>query len=231
MEQIKHYRVIGVFKTTGDDFSMEVEALSEENARVKAELRDVVVTSVEQLIKEPTLSPSQYATLQSKVQVSSKELSQKPFKMSPLSPSDTVEVCNTVNHRLAFVLEIFGWIILVLAVLATIGAWAAPRHRSPILEDLVQYHDVGSISTGLAYLMGYNILGFLALFFGLTIIFVSKFANGKTLTVLASLTIAFNIIGQFRQSSPSFSNGQVPEISATDQSSGQCLPRVPWLLL
>lgn len=41
------YRVVGVDRATADDVTMDVEALSLANAKVKAELKGVVVTAVE----------------------------------------------------------------------------------------------------------------------------------------------------------------------------------------
>ncbi|MFZ4576720.1 MAG: hypothetical protein ACOYN0_20245, partial [Phycisphaerales bacterium] len=57
MDELKRYRVTGVSKTAGTDVQVEFDALNEANARVKAELREVVVTSVEQIRVPPTPSP------------------------------------------------------------------------------------------------------------------------------------------------------------------------------
>ncbi|MCY2928809.1 MAG: hypothetical protein NTV86_04820 [Planctomycetota bacterium] len=55
------YRVVGVHRETAKDTELLVTAVSEANAKVKAELQGVAVTSVEEKIDVPTLTTADLA--------------------------------------------------------------------------------------------------------------------------------------------------------------------------
>lgn len=207
MHDLKRYRVTGVSKTAGADVQVEFDALNEANARVKAELRDIVVTSVEQVTlpaspstKPPSPSPEPTKSVEPHVAQDNAAKAQA-FKVTTLPPPSKAFSVKS-SRRWGWTVPAVGWVILALALLAAIFNWVDPYHqRDPAIEAMVQSGDSYAIAEGVAFLLGNSTFGIVAAIIGLMVFFIGRHSGGKALVAVSLVTIVINVAGQCRPSS------------------------------
>lgn len=209
MEQLRRYKVTGVSRSHGSDVQMEFDALNESNARVKAELQGIVVTSVERFYPpaccrtdlesvpkhgdtslEPALSQSQAST-----EVASGSLA---------TPPPIPEHLDDSSRRRSAIFATIGWVVSSIAMLAATGHWVSPHHRrDPAIETMIQHGDGDAIALGLAFLVGINILGIVGAILGVVVFFLNRRTNGLLLVSFCLTTIGISTAGQLRPNSES----------------------------
>lgn len=212
MNSLHRYRVTGVSKSTGADAQVEVDALNEANARVKAELRDIVVTSIEQITfplasgEEPT-SPMSKSPISADAQATQQPVptahSHIAAAVSPRRNSSS----DGSSRRWRFsVTAAVGWVVFAVASLAAIGPWVGPNHHRDLsIEAMMASRDSRAIAGSIGFLLGSNIFGVIAAMLGFVVFLGSKRTAGKSLVAFSLVTIAINVAGQCRPSSHSLS--------------------------
>lgn len=212
MDDLKRYRVTGVSKSTGADAQVEFDALNEANARVKAELQEIVVTSVERVMHpstastEPTSAPPEPTTSLEPDPVQEPAPAAVVFNMTPVPPPSMAPSGESSRRWGSSVPAAIGWVVFALALLAAIGQWVGPNHRrDSSIEAMIQHGDSNAIAGSIGFLVGSNLLGIVAAILGLTVFFLSKRTGGRSLVILSLVTIVINTAGQCRPSSESLS--------------------------
>lgn len=135
------FRIIGVDRSSGVDVDVKLDALTEANARVKAELRGIIVTSVEAAALDgATASPRTEAALSDPEPLSPPEGDPSghvsPFKMSPV-PFDPRAYARASRTGIGgwLILPAIGIVISPLMVLAGIAQNMTLSESPEVLES------------------------------------------------------------------------------------------------
>lgn len=212
MNDLKRYRVTGVSKATSVDVQLELNAINEANAKVKAELQEIVVTSVEEITLQPTLSTDATSPTQEPVNSVEPEADNEPVpmaqatRMTLMPPSSDASSNKSLRRWGSSVPAAIGWVVFALALLTAIGQWLNPNHRrDSAIEAIIQTGDGSSLASSIGFLLGSNMFGVVAAMLGFAVFLVSRRTAGRMLVVLSLVTIAVNVAGQCRPSSESLS--------------------------
>lgn len=187
MNELKRYRVTGVSKSTGDDVQFEVDAITEANARVKAELRDLIVTAVEPLPVNVSDTTAIGVDLSAQPSLDrSPELSEPE---SPVVVSSPDRRPVKVRNRILSV----GWIFGCLAGLWVMTPWITYPHQQVGEAYPTAAGTVGAI-------LGLNMFAIVSLILGIVGYIASGRAAGSRLIAFAVIVIAIGTAGLLRES-------------------------------
>jgi hypothetical protein len=215
MPDLRRYIVIGVRRTSLHDVQLIVHAANEANARVKAELQDVVVTSIEE--RTSNLSEQiEQSSVPSELTSSNLGKSSADGRLGGNVPSDprhepyiftgeseqkTSTAQKTPSPKPKFWSLSFGvwacWIVVVLAGFIAFSPCIAVGYKRPPDIDLI-FHGTSAkaVLSGISYLIGASGCNIVAVLLSAILCFGSKMKAGKA---CLGLSIAFLLVGVIAQ--------------------------------
>jgi len=194
-ERLQVFKVTGVVKEDGRDEQITIEALSEANARVKAELRGIIVTSVvvtetrmpDDVQQEPKVSKASPAMTETQADAFNKR-------------SENFKQRGNLRDRLAGGFIAVGWVLFAIGLLSGLSGWVSPFHlRDTAVKEMLD-GDSWALGSALAFLIGFSIISVLSLLLGFSAYILSKRQRGSGLIVASLLCILFTMAGQLRPS-------------------------------
>lgn len=187
-ESLAIFKVIGVHRRTGNDVELFIEALNEANARVKADLKGIIVTCVKQVPdpaaasrKVSTPSPGKQAPPSDKTPQQPKPVKSQEFEPKPdrwkIGPAALVA--------------------LVLGILTSICFWLpSDSKREPIIAALANHPQFADWVNALGWLVGANLFSVITLLLSTYILWRSRGQKGKCIMGLALLAILANFASE-----------------------------------
>ena len=220
-EGVQVFKVTGVVKDDGRDEQILIEALSEANARVKAELRGIIVTSIETV----ETSPPQRAHDNPQDSASSATPSGSQPSTRNSSATEIERKSGQWRNKLATAFLVLGWLLFVLGLLSGLSSWIDPGHRRDAAIEAMLEGDSWAIGSALAFLIGFSIPSVTSMLFGFGAYALSKRERGGGLVVAALICVLITIGGQLKPSKRN--SGKIGTSSAdTIRKTGEELSRI-----
>jgi hypothetical protein len=200
MDQPRTFQITGVDRSTERDVQFAIEALTEANARVKAELRNVIVTSATAdllTVEGLPAAQNEVALPTTATRVDSLLRERDPMD-SPEQNQPLNDPSGLGGSLWSFLAVTLGWIVCVLGLLGLAGQLAREVSSTTSVRAMLFSGDDHRVAFGIGQLIGSSLFGAFALVIGLFVFLRSGRRSGKVLVIVAASVLFLNICAQLR---------------------------------